>query len=344
MKKIRVAVIGCGVISPLHIDCFQSNEQSEVVCVCDIDHEKARSTAEKFSVPKFVTDVNEIFSDNNIDAVSICTDHASHTEIALSSLKHGKHTLCEKPLAANYTDLRKLVRAEHKYNDKVFAAVFQHRFDPIYQTLTTLVEEKYFGKILTLGTSLRCHRTDEYYTSSAWRGTWKYEGGSVLINQAIHYIDLLIMIGGGVEKIVSAVCENINHKNIIETEDTASAILKLKCGSIGIIEATNASNIDWEAKITINGTRGSVEIINENISKISFSEKSVEDEVKARLESLTSPPIHDNAKPYYGSGHTAQISNFINAINTGAKPLVTVSSAAETVKTIFEIYKKANCV
>jgi len=342
MKKIRVAVIGCGVIGPLHVECYKAHRNVEIAWLCDLDIAKAKrlAAAAGLMTCRTTADAAEVFADPRVDAVSICTDHASHEPLVSAALKAGKAVLCEKAMTHNAASLKKMLASAAKYPEPVFAGVFQHRFDPINREVKKILEEGLFGTLLTAGVQVRCYRSDKYYMDDAWRGTVKYEGGSVLINQAIHYIDQLLWIAGGYESVVAATA-NITHKGVIETEDTAAAVLRLKNGAIGIVEATCSSNIDWETTISLHGSAGALEIRDDKVAKLNFKDKRVGEKVAKRLAKAIAPKAGKAGKAYYGTGHPAQIADFVEAVAKGREPYVTGWSAAETAAAVFGIYAAA---
>ncbi len=340
MKPIRVAVIGCGVIAPLHIECYQALNQVEVTWLCDLDPEKASRLARQFAVGQTTTDAAEVFRAPDVDAVSICTDHASHADLAIAALRQGKDVLCEKALTQNAETLQRLLDAAGEFPERVVGGVFQHRFDPVNREVRAILAEGLLGTLLTATMQLRCFRSNEYYARDAWRGTWKTEGGSVLINQAIHFIDQLLWITGGMDR-AAAMIANLTHRNAIETEDTAAAVLKLKCGAIGTLTATASSHLGWEALLAFHGTDGALEIHNDKIARVSFKDPAVEDAVRARLDQAGTPRGAQAGKGYYGTGHPAQIADFIDAVRERRPPFVTLESAAETVRAVFDIYRAA---
>jgi len=361
MRKIRVAVIGCGVIGPLHVECYKGHRNVEIAWLCDLDVEKARKVAERLAgtaaphqrfagrSPSITADAAEVFADPRVDAVSICTDHASHEPLVSAALKAGKGVLCEKAMTHNAASLKKMLASAAKYPEPVFAGVFQHRFDPINREVKKILEEGLFGTLLTAGVQVRCYRSDDYYKGDAWRGTLKYEGGSILINQAIHYIDQLLWIAGGYESVVGATA-NLTHKGVIETEDTAAAVLRLKNGAIGIVEATCSSNIDWETNISLHGSAGALEIRDDKVVKLNFRDKKAEGKIAKRLANAINGGRASSraGKTYYGSGHPAQIADFVDAVvkrkhggTPCGTPFVTGQSAAETAAAVFGIYAAA---
>lgn len=336
---IRTGIIGCGVIAPTHIQSYQRLPDVEVTAVCDLVPEKAKDLAEKFSIEKIYPTCQELLEDPGIDAVSICTDHESHTAIAIDALKAGKHVICEKSLASNKENLAKMVEEAARHPELVASGVFQHRFDPSYLYLKELLEENTFGTLLTADLSVMCLRTEAYYKADSWRGTWAKEGGALLINQAIHFIDMISWVMGGVESI-SGAWKNLDHKGIIECEDTAAASIIYRNGALGSLTASSASPLNWEPVMSFNGTKGSLTLINGKLEKVRLpgnEEKAEEIREKFRLLN-EEPPI---SKSYYGSGHPQMLNNFIEAIKAKDPALLRVpfASAAHAPYIVLSLYE-----
>lgn len=337
--KLRVAVIGCGVIAPTHVESYQRVADVEVVWACDLVEEKARTLAAKYGIPNVGTDYKKIVKRADVDAVSVCTDHGSHGEIAVAALKAGKHVLCEKALTAAPKDLDKMFAAHAKRPELVFGGVFQHRFDSAYRYLKKLVDEKAFGTILTAGVQIRLFRSDDYYRSGdGWRGTWKREGGAVLINQAIHNVDVLNWVMGGVAAVGGAYA-NLSHQGVIETEDTVVAALRFRCGALGYLEATSGSHHGWEATVAVHGTEGAVELRNTEPLKISFKDSAREAEVKQAFQSCHDQKKIQSGKDYYGPSHPALVADFCAAVREQRPPYVTAASARHTVDLVQAVYQ-----
>lgn len=338
MKTIRIGIIGCGVVAPMHLDAYRKLEGVELVWACDLVEEKARKLSAIFGVQRVTANYRDVFKDKSVDAVSICTDHASHSPITVAALKAGKHVLCEKALSTSPAKLNAMMTAHAKQPGLVFAGVFQHRFDVVMRYLKRLVDEKRFGTILTAGMQVRCLRTNEYYQSDKWRGTWAEEGGSVLINQAIHFVDAITWIMGGIESVTGS-CANLTHQGVIETEDTVSASVRFRCGAMGTLEATCSSHFDWETTLAIHGTAGSVEVRDDKPMKIVFGDKALELRIGNEMATLGTAPDPHVGKGYYGQGHPAQIADFVDAIRECRPPFVPAASARHTVDVVLAIYK-----
>ncbi|MCX6992736.1 MAG: Gfo/Idh/MocA family oxidoreductase [Kiritimatiellaeota bacterium] len=338
MNKIRIGIIGCGVIAPGHLASYRKLADVELAWACDLVEAKARQMAAEYNIARITTDFRKVLQDKSVTGVSICTDHASHAPLTVAALKAGKHVLCEKALSSTTAKMNAMMAAHAKHPELVFAGVFQHRFDPVARYVKRLVDEGTFGTILTAGIQVRCLRTNAYYQGDAWRGTWAGEGGSVLINQAIHFIDAIAWIMGGVES-VCGTCGNLTHQGVIETEDTATAALRFKSGALGTIEATCSSHFDWETTLSIHGVAGSVEVRNNKPVKIVFGDKALMERVQAEMTAIIDKPALNVGKSYYGTGHPAQIADFVDAIRSHRLPFIPAASARHTVEIVLAIYK-----
>ena len=338
MKKIRVGIIGCGVISATHIKCYQAIPGVEVTWVCDLQEKRLADRAKEFGIRHATRNAAEVFAAKDVDAVSICTDHASHADLSLAALDAGKDVLCEKILANNRANLRRMVAASKAHPERVFSGVFQHRFDPVNRKMREILASGALGPLLTASVQLRCYRSDDYYRNDAWRGTWKYEGGSVLVNQAIHYIDQLLW---QVDSPVTAdgFYANLVHKAVIETEDTAVAALRFRNGALGTLEATCGSNLDWESTLSYRGTEGAIDLRDDKPLKVVFRDAALADRIRQELVDANAVKPEAAGKTYYGTGHLAQLHDFIDAVRTRRAPFVTIPEAARTAAFIFDIYK-----
>jgi predicted dehydrogenase len=340
-QQINVGIIGCGVIAPSHIDSYNALEGVRVTTICDLLPERMHKISSHYSDCEFrhVQRVEELLADPAIDAVSVCTDHASHEEIILQAIASGKHVICEKALTINSDSLKRILDAAES-TTRVTSGIFQHRFDPIYRVLKDILAEGAIGKLLTISLQHQCWRPESYYTSDAWRGTQAGEGGSLLINQSIHFLDILQWVTGGVASVAAHVA-NLGHRGIIETEDTAAVSLRLKIGALGTITATSSSNREWESAFQVVGTEGDIHIKNGKLESCSHRVAEQNDALRDRLTNLNKVMGVEGAKAYYGTSHPAQICDFIQAIRDGRKPFVTMADASAAVELVLAIYQSA---
>ena len=336
--QVRCGIIGCGVIAPVHAASYQMVDGVEVAWACDLVEDKARRLADKFGIANVTAEFADVLADTGVDCVSVCTDHASHSPITVAALEAGKHVLCEKALAASPDGLDAMLGAHQRRDKLVFSGVFQHRFEDIHRAVKRLVDEGAFGQVLTACVHVRCRRTREYYQADRWRGTWAEEGGAVLINQAIHFLDTMLWITGGAEAACGAYA-NLTHGDVIEAEDTVVASFRLRSGALATIEATASSHLGWEPTIEITGTEGSIELRGNGVLKVEFADEARKQEVESELAEAIDRRKLEFGKRHYGTTHVEQIADFVASLRNGGEPFVTARSAAHTVRAVFAIYQ-----
>ena len=198
MKRVKIALIGCGKISKKHIEALSQNEKKfELVAVCDENISKLNKI--KINVKKFKNIKSLIRSKIDFDLATITTPSGYHKSHAISILKSKKNVLVEKPMSLNFRDCKKMIISAKKNKKKIFVCL-QSRFNPIIIKLKKVIEQKKLGKIYHVDSRIFWHRPQKYYNQDLWRGTKKLDGG-VLMNQAIHFIDLLTWLFGPLEKL-----------------------------------------------------------------------------------------------------------------------------------------------
>ncbi len=339
-KTVKIGIIGCGVIAPSHIESYQLDPNVKVIWACDLIQSKADAIADKYGIPNRTVSAAEVFADPSVDAVSICTSHYTHAPLCEQALAAGKDVICEKALSSNQAGITRMLKAAKAHPDRIFAGIFQHRYNPIFQCLRELVASGAFGKPISAAMQHRGLRTPTYYDSDDWRGTWAKEGGGVLINQAIHYLDLFQWVMGGVRN-VEAFFTNATLRKNIETEDTIVGAVRFKNGALGTVEATNASFVPWETTLEITGTDGAVEIRDGQIRKAVFRDPAHADALAAAHEASVRKTVGKIGKNYYGYGHPIQIADFVHAVRTRKPPFVTVQDAAEAPALVMKFYQAA---
>lgn len=301
MRKLNSAVVGCGAIFENHALGINNLKNANLYAVCDTNIERLNEKAEKYNCKAF-SSFDELIRDEEVDVIHICTPHYLHVPMAIEAMKNGKHVLLEKPMALDAQQAQQLVDCEEKY--KVSLGIcFQNRFNSTNIRVKELIESGCLGKIYSVKATLYWHRDEEYYLKSDWRGRWATEGGGLLINQAIHTLDLLMWFFGDVEK-VEATVSNHKLKNIIEVEDTSEAYIKFKNGVEGYFYGTNTYPINEAVSIEIVSENANIklqerlEVIYNNGSKETL------EEVRKKGE-----------KGYWGLSHGKLIEKFYSCIN-----------------------------
>lgn len=320
MNTVRVGIIGMGNIGKHHADYLLAGKikRGELVAVCSSSSEKRENYQAK-GLKIFHTGLDLIRS-RAADAVLIATPHYQHTPLGIAALDAGLHLMVEKPISAHKADAERLIAAHRKNPKLVFAAMFQMRAEPRYQKIRKLIQDGGLGEIVRINwINTDWYRTEAYYASSPWRATWKGEGGGVLINQCLHYLDLLYWLCG-LPKRVRGFCQ-FGHFHHIEVEDNVTAYLEWSNGATGVF-VSSTGEAPGANRLEIVGTRGSLVLEHDKLTlthnavdMVEFSRTATQGFVKP--ESRTEEVPFANAD----APHAALMQNFVNAILDG-EPLI----------------------
>lgn len=331
MKKVRCAVVGCGVIGPVHAEALSRSERAQLVATVDIVPERARTLAEKYKAESWYDDYTKVLERSDIDAVFICTPHYLHSPMVVDAARHGKHVLVEKPLATDSATASMAVTACKEAGVRL-AVCFQNRFNPATSAVKRAIERGVLGDLISVTGNVSWYRPEEYYTESLWRGRWETEGGGVLINQAIHTLDLLLYFAGDVRSF-SATLDRLGHSSV-EVEDVASISMKFSSGAIGNFFASTCSYPGFDVRIEVTGTNGSAVIEGDKLTyfkTITGDTYSLEEEDSDLVTA---------AKSYYGSSHPRLIEDFLDSVINDRAPLVTGEEGKRSIDLLDAIYRE----
>jgi len=337
MKKLRFGLIGCGRISSQHLDSVRLyRERAEIVAVCDILPSRARETADKYHISDWYQDYHQLLKREDIDVISICTPNGLHRVMATDTAKSGKHALVEKPLAISLKDAEQMLRTFQKEHKRLFA-VLQVRHNPPVKYMQKFVTELRLGQVRYATLIIRWYRPPEYFKDT-WRGTKKYDGGS-LLNQGIHYLDALQWIVGGVDGVSFAKTLNLCHR--IEIEDTAFALIKLKHGGWANIEFSLCGYPqNSECSLTLVGEKGTVKIGGQALDEL----------VLWNVPGVKKPTLTKSIKPNRYSGGLYQGScpyhfliyrEVLNALQKKYPNPIEGKEAIASIRIVEEIYRSA---
>jgi predicted dehydrogenase len=230
-----VGVAGTGV-GKNHVRAFQSlPDQYEVVVLCGTKAAKTRDIAARLGVPRFSTDINELYRMDDLDVIDLCTPSHQHVEQVQQVLAVGKHVICEKPVAGSLQDMDALMRVEAAADKRVMP-IFQYRFGRGLQRLKFLVEEGVAGRAYLTTVETAWRRRANYYAT--WHGRWDTEMGGPLVTLAVHAHDVLTYIVGPARRVLAHTATLVNP---IETEDCASVSLVMADGSLASLSVTTGS-------------------------------------------------------------------------------------------------------
>ena len=353
MPSLRTGVIGCGKVGEIHATALSGLPESDFVAVCDRDEGRATTFAEKYRVVAY-TDVVDMVTSGGVQAVTIATPHPIHAPPALEALRAGVHVIVEKPLASSLADCDAMIEAAHN-NQRILAMISQRRLYQPVQRIRKAIDDGKIGRPMLGTVAMLGWRDKPYYESDSWRGTWNGEGGGVLVNQAVHQLDILLWFMGEVDEVYGC-WDNLNHP-YIEVDDTAIAVIRFSNGGLGNILVSNSQNPALSGKVAIFGENGaSVGVQTDGGAMFiagmsSISEPPFNDlwTIPGESEQLNTWKTEDaaffhsiDATHYY---HGLQIRDFLQAILEDREPLVSGMEGRRTVALFTAIYRsqRDNC-
>ncbi len=349
-SRVRFGIIGCGAIGPTHAAAIGQLPDAEVVAVADLNAERAASVGKKFSVTRVYRDERELIADPDVDVVCVCTPSGMHADMTVAALTAGKHVIVEKPMDISLEACDRMIDAQRKSGRKL-SVICQHRFDAASRLVRDKIAAGDLGRIVLATASVKWWRTQHYYDSGDWRGTWKWDGGGALMNQGVHTVDLLQWLAGGVESLW-AQTRTAAHERI-EVEDTAVAALVFKNGAVGSLCATTAAYDGFPVRVDLFGTEGSAIIEGDRLRALTLKNgtrlegraaashalsvarggtASVKDEAAAREADAEEGEV-------WGDSHRAQIADVLRAIRTDSPVLIDGVEGRKPLEIILGVYQ-----
>jgi UDP-N-acetyl-2-amino-2-deoxyglucuronate dehydrogenase len=332
-------IVGCGMIADFHARAIADIRGANLVSCFGRSNTSADPFAAKHNCTPY-TSLSEMLQHPNLDIVTICTPSGAHLDPAVAAALAGKHVIVEKPLEVTLARCDAIINACKQSGVQLFT-VFPSRFHEASRLLKSAVEKNKFGKLSVGDAYVKWFRSQEYYDSGAWRGTWQLDGGGALMNQAIHTVDLLSWLMGPVVEI-TAQAQMLAHKRI-EVEDVVVATLRFKNGALGVIEATTAAYPGMLKRIEIHGTKGSVVLEEEDIKVWEFAKMTKSDEkLVERMGGRTK--TGGGASDPASIGHHAHAELFRDAIRSiqgKSSNSIDGAEGRRSVEIILAIYKAA---
>jgi len=344
---VRFGVIGCGAIHSVHCDALAGVEGAKLTGVYDLVADKACKASERFGVPA-AGSLEELFE--HVDAIAVCVPSGRHAEIGIQAALAGKHVLVEKPIDVTLATATKLVETCERQGVKL-GTISQHRFSSTIRQLREAAQGGEFGELLEGDAYIKWYRTQAYYDSGEWRGTWKLDGGGCLMNQGVHYIDMIQWIMGGV-KSVQAQVRTAAHS--IEVEDVANALIEYRCGATGVIQGSTSFYPGLAERLEVHGKHGSVIVEGDKpkLWKID-AEAAAQGLYGGGVQMQPTPSLHihdqedvvagaaNDPSAVWGEQHRLQIEDFTQAIADDREPFMTGRMALEPLKVILAIYESS---
>ncbi len=332
---MKYALIGCGRISANHI-AAALNSGYEIVALCDLSITAAEALKVQFSLSNAViyNDYLLMIEHESIDVISIATPSGSHAEIAIGCCRKGIHVIIEKPVALSLSDALKIQDTAKAYGVKV-TVCHQNRYNKAVTKAIELVRSGALGDLYCVSANILWNRGEKYYSQSAWRGTWKQDGG-VLMNQGIHNIDLLRWFAGSEIQSVSAMISNVSHP-YIEVEDIGVAIVGFKNGCVGTINCTsNVYPSNLEETLYIMGSKGTIKLGGKSVNRIDVLNVSDIADSNGIISEYSNEPPN-----VYGYGHAPLFKNFMESVLNDKEPYISLKDASSSLELVLGIYKSA---
>jgi predicted dehydrogenase len=347
-QQLKTALVGVGKVTDIHARALVRLKESVFTAVCSRSREKAEDYAARYKIRAY-TDVSEMVSGEQLDVVIICTPHPNHREPTIAALEAGAHVLIEKPLASSLEDCDAMIEASRRCGKQI-GVVCQRRWYLPAMRVKEAIDAGKIGKPVFGTVNMLGWRDMSYYESDPWRGTWKGEGGGVLVNQAPHQLDMLQWFMGDIEECYGQ-WSNLNHP-YIEVEDTANAILKFKNGAVANIIVSNSQKPGIFGKVHVHGENGASVGVQTDGGAMFV----------AGMSSILEPPVNDlwtvpgeehmlqqwvkedsdffNRLPkqmdYF---HERNIEDFLQAVLEGREPMITGEAGRVSVEIFTAIYR-----
>lgn len=316
---MKAAIIGFGAISPLHVNAIRA-AGGELTAVCDIDTTRLEKAGKECSCRTY-DDYRQMLAEKKPDVVHICTPHYLHAEMICACLDRNINVLCEKPLAISELQLEQIERSVIRSNAQL-AVSQQNRFNASVRFLKDLFKDQ---EIVAASGNLCWQRDASYYNSAKWRGTRLQEGGGVMINQALHTLDLLQWFCG-MPKSVIAHNSNDTLQGIIDVEESQLGIFKLKNGGRFIITATNACTHSFPITLMFRSVETEAVLIGDHMI--------VNGKFVTKSDGL---PMF--GKEEWGVGHINLVREYYACLREGRKFPIDFYEAKKVVKLILALYR-----
>ncbi|PKO21942.1 MAG: oxidoreductase [Chloroflexi bacterium HGW-Chloroflexi-1] len=334
-KIYGIGLIGAGNIARTHAAAIAEIPNARVVGVYDSSEAAGRACAEELGGVAWTGDLDELLDRDAVDIVNICTPSGTHAELAVAAAQAGKHLIVEKPLDVTLERADRIIAAAKENNVKL-TGIFPYRFRVGAKKAKEAIQQGRLGRLVLADVYVKWYRSQEYY--HGWHGSWALDGGGALINQSIHNIDLLQWLAGPVDTIVGHVA-TLGH--VMETEDTASAVLTFKNGALGVIQGATSCWPGDPARAEFHGARGTIVLEEGRIVVWKLADGTPQEE-----QEMTSLEVQDGrafADPTAIAHvpHRRQIEDMLDAIEQDREPRVTGLEARKAIEIIRAIYLSA---
>ncbi|ELZ28094.1 hypothetical protein C474_16374 [Halogeometricum pallidum JCM 14848] len=311
---VRFGIVGCASMGETHADAINAVEGPDLRACADHTAETARSFGSAHDCAAYGGHA-EMFADAPLDAVCVCTPNGTHREVVVDAAAAGLDVLCEKPLDVTPERVAEM-EAACREAGVVLAGVLQRRLLPSIRFAREAVRDGRLGRLVSADARMKWHRDPSYYDDSSWHGSETLDGG-VLFTQALHGVDLLQWVAGGVERVAGATETRLHD---IGVPDTAALSLRFADGAVGTVSATTATRPQQPISLEFNGTEGTLRVTESGVELFETA--------AGRTEVDLPGPPSDGL-------HAAQMRDFVDAVTEGRPPMVSASEAREALNVVF---------
>ncbi len=346
MNPLRFGIIGCGGISATHGEALarlKAEGVAQIVAATDVAPRKAQEFTEKYGGAAVPT-LEELLARPDVDAVTICTPSGLHGRIAMQAARAGKHILSEKPLDVWITAVDEAIAAAKKAG-VIYGGIFQERFSPAARTVKRAIDAGAFGEIVLACAETKWYRSQEYYNSGDWRGTWALDAG-VFSNQGIHSLDKVQWLAGPVAEVLSATLRPGLHRQI-EGETLGVVTVRFESGALGTLTMTTLAYDGFPERVDVSGTKGCAMLVGDHLAHFKTQEPYSDAEAFSPAPPLlgaggdAAQNTANDPLALSADGHLGNIRDFVQAVREGREPQVSARSARPAVALLNMIYEKA---
>lgn len=331
---VRFGIVGCGHIGKRHSEMVFRNPSCRLTALCDLKPHEALGI-EKYASAAFYNDFETMLvSHPEMDVVNICVPNGLHASLAIQAMRHGFHTVIEKPMALNTADAQSIIDCALQTGKKVFC-VMQNRYSPPSVWIKEMVDSGRLGRIFMVELNCFWNRDERYYVPGGWHGSPDMDGGT-LFTQFSHFIDIMLWLFGDVSDI-KGVFQDFNHQELTAFEDSGILHFRLHGGGMGCLNySTSVYGSNLESSLTIIAENGSVKIGGQYMDKVEVCH--VKDYQMPELPA-TNPGNDYGAYKGSAQNHHYIIQEVVDVLEGTGKISTTMYEGYATVKMIEDCYK-----
>lgn len=320
MPTLKYALVGAaGGIARTHLDSLGRMPDAQLTALVDLNEAAGRARADAIGAA-FFTDHRAMLREVRPDVVVVVTPHPFHPQVAIDSFEAGAHVLTEKPIAISASAADSMIDAADR-TGRLLGVNFQQRFRPVVEYAHKFIADGHLGELLRVLVVEPWYRPAAYYKSATWRGTWKGEGGGILMNQAPHTLDLLCHLAGTPTRVMGW---TRTFKHTVEVEDSAQAMFEFANGAMGALQV-NTVDCGGAQRLEITGDKAALALSGDTLTITRYepgmnAHRTECAEMFARPQSTTE--TLNLASDDFGSGHLALHLDFFAAVVDGRTPRV----------------------